>query len=490
LKKEIDLSNLPIRNLGSREVIDWKNIKNEKVKFEYLGISDYLTLNYSHTKKLPNYKTHYLTASYNGQSILIAESNLRKVKLGGLLSSIIQDSTKRKEHNYSSPKTLKPYKYKLGEQISKKETIFIVQNHFRNKRNNKAYKVKCKNCNNSFEHEEHMIENMKVCPYCTNSRIKQGYNDVATTHPEVIEYVVNKELLYKNSFGSANKVVTQCPYCLKTRNQKIVDLVRYGFNCSCQTSSKGEQIIEACLKSNNIPYKREFIIDYDNRRRYDFMFTYEGLDYIVEVMGEQHFRQVKGWGDLKETQENDKIKKEIAIQNNFNYISLDWSHGSSYELLEEFKRKIPTINSINISKHVAIIPKLNRFVELWEGFPYQFDRIEKELNIGSTTRKKLQREAIKLGLINYDEYKARTHSHIKHIVSLNERRVFYGVRDIINEYKVDKSSVYGNCRFNSGDINNRHKSAGKHPITKEPLQWMYLEDYLVKYGEEGLKYIE
>ena len=52
----------------------------------------------------------------------------------------------------------------------------------------------CSNCNNEFISSFDHIKKFSSCPYCCTSpqKIKQGYNDIATTNPELIKYFLNK----------------------------------------------------------------------------------------------------------------------------------------------------------------------------------------------------------------------------------------------------------------------------------------------------------
>lgn len=63
-------------------------------------------------------------------------------------------------------------------------------------------------------------------------------------------------------------------------------------------------------------------------------------------------------------------------------------------------------------------------------------------------------------------------SHCSHkIILLNELLIFNSIQEATNQYKVKSSNISQCC---SG----KQKSAGKHPITGEPLKWMYYEDWL------------
>ena len=58
-----------------------------------------------------------------------------------------------------------------------------------------------------------------------------GVNDIATTHPHVIELLANKEDAYKYTFGSHKKVLTKCPVCGATKEMVIEDFIRRGVSC-------------------------------------------------------------------------------------------------------------------------------------------------------------------------------------------------------------------------------------------------------------------
>lgn len=56
-------------------------------------------------------------------------------------------------------------------------------------------------------------------------------------------------------------------------------------------------------------------------------------------------------------------------------------------------------------------------------------------------------------------------------------RIFWGAKQVTEEFHIGGSSITSCCRHKSGFI-----SAGKHPITKEKLQWYYVYDYTQKNG--------
>lgn len=62
------------------------------------------------------------------------------------------------------------------------------------------------------------------------------------------------------------------------------------------------------------------------------------------------------------------------------------------------------------------------------------------------------------------------HSSCKKVICLNTNEVFNSTIDAMRKYNV-KSGMSRACR-------NQKRFCGKHPITNEPLRWMYYEDYI------------
>lgn len=88
----------------------------------------------------------------------------------------------------------------------------------------------------------------------------------------------------------------------------------------------------------------------------------------------------------------------------------------------------------------------------------------------------------KLSWMYYDEYLKASkeeiqskldnicHSSCKKIICLNTNEVFNSLIDAMRKYNV-KSGMSKACR-------NQKRFCGRHPITNEPLRWMYYEDYI------------
>ena len=66
-------------------------------------------------------------------------------------------------------------------------------------------------------------------------------------------------------------------------------------------------------------------------------------------------------------------------------------------------------------------------------------------------------------------------NNCKAVYSIDMDTLFYSAIQVFNEYGFDPSSIIKCCR-------NKAKTCGAHPMTKEPLHWLYAEDQTQKDG--------
>ncbi len=111
---------------------------------------------------------------------------------------------------------------------------------------------------------------------------------------------------------------------------KICVLYKHGFIChKCGDGiSYPEKFMFSVLEQLEV----DFITQYSkpnekwcNNYRYDFYFEHNNEKYILETHGLQHYKKCT-WKTLTQVKENDKLKKELALQNGIkeeNYIIID-----------------------------------------------------------------------------------------------------------------------------------------------------------------------
>ena len=154
------------------------------------------------------------------------------------------------------------------------------------------------------------------CKIGTSSAVIVGYNNVAITSPELIKYFTYFEDGYTHTCGSKDKVNLTCPICKQTKNISLNQLKRDGFSCDfCSDGvSYPEKVVALVLNKLGVGFERQYKFD-SFKYRYDFYLA--NYDIIVEVHGEQHYRNVGFERSYREEHENDLAKYDLAVLNGY-----------------------------------------------------------------------------------------------------------------------------------------------------------------------------
>lgn len=168
------------------------------------------------------------------------------------------------------------------------------------------------------------------CPYCSNKKVLKGYNDIATTHPHLIEYFNDIEDAHTHTCSSNKKAELKCPNCGHTKAMQISKLTHRGFSCDlCSDGiSYPEKLMASILTKLNIEFTKQMSFD-NGEHRYDFYLPQYNV--ILETHGIQHYEQSPRGRSLEEEQKNDEYKRELAINNgilNENYHEIDCRHST------------------------------------------------------------------------------------------------------------------------------------------------------------------
>lgn len=243
------------------------------------------------------------------------------------------------------------YKYKNGDIIKGKYSDILIFDQIRIKYNNgkttKGYIYKCLKCNNTEKITEVQIENKTGCNMCcpSSQKIIQGINDIATTDKWLIPYFKNVDDIYKYSHMSNKRILMICPHCGEEKLRCISKLYTEGLACSCGDKvSYANKFVTSLIRQLNIEFETEKVFEWSNPKRYD---VYVSNNMIIENHGIQHYEESPRGLSLKEEQENDRYKKEIALENGIkeeNYIIIDCRKSDS----EFIKQNILNSNLNNI----------------------------------------------------------------------------------------------------------------------------------------------
>ena len=181
------------------------------------------------------------------------------------------------------------------------------------------------------------------CPACTSRIVIKGINDLWTTHPHIAKLLTNPEDGYTVTAGTHKKKSFTCPNCDCHNVQNVNNVTKrnHMFCPSCDDNvSIPNKIMYNLLSQLNIDFVTEKSFDWGinkngNKARYDFYIESEST--LIEMNGIQHYiRQFHEEGrTLEEEQENDELKKNLALSNGIkNYIIID-ARISDYEFIKE-----------------------------------------------------------------------------------------------------------------------------------------------------------
>ena len=133
----------------------------------------------------------------------------------------------------------------------------------------------------------------------------------------------------KYSKGSDKEIYPVCPDCGRVKDKPMkIDTLRKNKSIGCICGDKisyPEKVMSHVLniiEPNYISQLSSKNFEWCNKYRYDFYLpTYNS---IIEVHGEQHYRHTGFKRTVEEEQENDRLKKELALNNGIdNYIIID-----------------------------------------------------------------------------------------------------------------------------------------------------------------------
>lgn len=236
---------------------------------------------------------------------------------------------------------------------SKKPDIEKINNKFSNfeidwstyKSCMENVKIKCKVCNNIFERSFNALKSKNHgCPWCSGN-----YKSLETVKAELYEKYGNEifdfSLITEYSSNREKKQIV-CKKCKNVFNSDIHDMLSLkGRKCPyCYDESKGEREIRLCLNKFGVTFFKEKRFDgCKDINTLPFDFYVPDYNLLIEYQGEQHYENRKKFGsknNLQTVQKHDKIKKEFALNNGFNFLEIPyWDFKNIRKLLNENIKK-------------------------------------------------------------------------------------------------------------------------------------------------------
>jgi len=359
--------------------------------------------------------------------------------------------------------------------------------------NGKGYWFKC------LDHPEHGSEMKRISCFVMGQNGSINCiqcNTISITHPELVKFLVNKNDSLKYTIGERKKLTVKCINCGYEKKMYLYNLIRQGFGCpKCSDGIPYPEkfifnILEQLLNDNFKVQLSKKDFKWCENYRYDFYI--DKINCIIETHGLQHYEEhINGnWNrnkSLKDIQENDKIKEQLAKENGItNYIVLDCRHSelewiknsimnSKLPRLLNFKEK--DINWLKCHEH-ACNSNIKKASDLWNSGIKSTSQIAYILKVHISTVIRYLKQGTKLEWCDYNpkEEMKNNRYHIK-VNCLTTGEIFNSIT--IAQEKYNTYSISKVCK-------GKYNSSGIHPKTGEKLKWMYYSEYIKLLKEDDI----
>lgn len=355
----------------------------------------------------------------------------------------------------------------------------------------------CLDCGSDYDTTSANRANNHNCPYCAGRRVNET-NCLWATHPEIVKILWNLEDSYKYTAGSHTKADFKCLDCgYKIKNKEIKSVINQGISCPrCSDGiSYPEKFMSALLIQLGIDFEFQKTFEWSKNIMHTneklsgnkiFDFFIPSMNSIIEVHGIQHyngnFAKYKNGRTLENERENDKIKKELAKNNEIRqYYVIDCSISE----IKYIKNNIingELANAIELKDidwmschRYACNSLVKTACDLWNNGVKSTTDIGEKLKINGYTVSRYLKQGVKIGWCDYnlkDVWKNRSlkisQKTLKSVVQLKLDGTY------IEEYKSinDASIKLGIHASNISSVvgSGRNKSAGG-------FKWMYKSEH-------------
>jgi very-short-patch-repair endonuclease len=198
----------------------------------------------------------------------------------------------------------------------------------------KKYLFKCDKCDHEFDATLSHINRERWCPYCFNPPLKlcSGNtcnhcfnNSFASYDTEKVKcWSERNKTNPRNVFKKARgKYWFKCETCSHEFESALYS-VSIGAWCSICKNKTEKKLYKILSEKYNTIYQSRYDWCMNTETNKHFPFDYELLDYkiIIELDGDQHFRQVWNWKSPEESLKRDLYKMDKANENGYTVIRL------------------------------------------------------------------------------------------------------------------------------------------------------------------------
>lgn len=328
----------------------------------------------------------------------------------------------------------KPITHKLNKELFEQKVRQYNPNldiigEYKNLHSSITYHCRICNFTETIKEANNLYRGLTGCGCCSGRKIVKGINDLGTTHPWLIPYFVDKELISTLSANSTKIVELKCPICHTDLTNKVTRITNRVNICPVcgNTASFGEKIVKSLLDNLNVEYYYDNSMKWSCGYRYDFIIKNNKI--IFEIDGKQH--RDGGWNTSAiEQNDIDKKKSELAIKYGYNIIRIPYYKSKDVDyIITSIVNNVGNIfdlSNINwdeVIYNALFDTTLNKVVELWNNGSISQKEISKQLHMGQEKLRNYLKIADKIGLIDYDPIINKTKTQLLNLQNANKRKM-------------------------------------------------------------------
>lgn len=286
----------------------------------------------------------------------------------------------------------------------------------RNPENEKRYKYKCNKC--GWEDGDVSESNLKRGTGCSScsGRTVTPMNNIWSNARWMCKWI-SEEDAKRYTPQSGKSITVVCPDCGKEKIVQINNIYhRRSIQCSCgDGTSYPEKFMMSVLNQLDVEFEGQLSkakFEWCGDKKYDFYIFNNNT--IIETHGIQHYKDSKRGRSLKEEQENDKLKRELAFKHGINkYIIIDCRY-SDLEYIKNNIIKSELANIFDLSKidwikceEYALKNRIKEVAQMWNNKKTHETTVDiaKKCGLSRSTIYKYLNKANKLKWCNYDSRK-------------------------------------------------------------------------------------
>lgn len=322
---------------------------------------------------------------------------------------------------------------------------------------NKVYiGLKHKLCNNEFDiRADKLIDDDKICPHCNPYlRIPNENESLGHMFPELSKIIVSdkfgKKIDVFKIFPYSNMyAIVRCPECNTLSNKAISinQITTHGYSCPICSDGLNipEKFVSVLLNKLSILSVREVsktTLSWCKNYRYDFYIP--SLNMIIETHGVQHMKHTGFARSLKDEQENDRLKRELALNNGINkYIEIDCRKSELSWLRDNVTKELDEYIDLSCVDwdRVWMDTQKSKVIEVWDLWNEGLSvvKICKKLNLGKTTVRRYLHRGNSIG---YCKYRPLDIYQISFISPDGEVFIFKNQGDFLKYINISQNSYY------------------------------------------------